>query len=484
MLRETKISVHRLSHLFGLSTEKRSNRSSSTKKEKLAPLDSDNPEEEPTEPTRIKGHGRNSHQVYKGADIITVEHSTLKIGNPCPLNCGGRLYEIDSGVVIRVVGSPIAKATRYQQQKLRCALCGERLTASLPQGICPEDRYDETVKAVIALQKYFMGSPFHRMEAFQSMIGMPLPDSVQWELVEQLADGVYPIYKALIRLAAQGKLLHNDDTYVRILSLMKENQEESERKRTGIYTSGIISLVENLQIVLFFSGRQHAGENLDDVLAHRAKGLEKALQMSDALSASKTKNEETIQCNCLAHARRKFVEIEEVWPQECGYVLDLIGEVYKNNAQTKDRAMSDEERLAFHKAHSLEPMKELKTWLDQQIDDHLVEPNSSLGKAIQYCRNHWEKLTRFLSEPGAPLDNNHTERALKIPIRNRKNALFYKTQHGALIGDILMSVIYTCWLNDVNPLDYLIEAQYHRSLILQNPESFLPWNYQSLTQAA
>ena len=198
--------------------------------------------------------------------------------------------------------------------------------------------------------------------------------------------------------------------------------------------------------------------------------------MSDALSASRTKEAETIQCNCMAHAFRKFDEIQEVWPDECQYVMQAIGKVYEVEQTSQKKGLSDLERLRLHQTQSTPVLDELKTWLDAQLEDNIVEPNNSLGKAIQYCRNHWDKLTRFLEIAGAPIDNNLNERVLKVPIRNRKNALFYKTQHGALVGDIMMSVIYTCWINDINPLEFLIQIQRNRSKVLQNPEQWLPWS--------
>jgi hypothetical protein len=92
---------------------------------------------------------------------------------------------------------------------------------------------------------------------------------------------------------------------------------------------------------------------------------------------------------------------------------------------------------------------------------------------------HWERLTLFLRKAGAPLDNNVCERALKKAILHRKNALFYKTQNGARVGDLFMSLIYTCQLNDANPFDYLTVLQQHADQLAASPERWLPWNYRN-----
>src|SRR5262249_16590498 len=122
-------------------------------------------------------------------------------------------------------------------------------------------------------------------------------------------------------------------------------------------------------------------------------------------------------------------------------------------------------------------MDELKRWLDTQIDDHLVEPNSSLGKAIVSMQKHWATLTRFLSVPGAPLDNNLAERALKLFIRQRNNSLFYKSTRSAYIASVLTSLIATCIYAGGTAVEYLVALQEHRSEVFADPAAWLPWAY-------
>jgi hypothetical protein len=121
-------------------------------------------------------------------------------------------------------------------------------------------------------------------------------------------------------------------------------------------------------------------------------------------------------------------------------------------------------------------MQELHVWLERQLGEKRTEPNSALGGAIGYTLKHWEKLTLFLRQAGAPLDNNVCERALKKAILHRKNALFYKTQNGAKVGDLFMSLIYTCQLNEANPFDYLTELQQNAEALAACPERWMPWN--------
>jgi hypothetical protein len=195
------------------------------------------------------------------------------------------------------------------------------------------------------------------------------------------------------------------------------------------------------------------------------------------------KDFETLLANCLTHGRRKFVDVVENFPQECRHVIEILATVYKNDAITRKREMSAQERLRYHQAHSAELMEGLEQWMTQQIAEKKIEPNSSLGEAISYMLNRWDKLTLFLRQPGAPLDNNICERALKKIILHRKNALFYKTENGAKVGDSFMSLIYTAELSGVNPFDYLTALLEHPEELRRHPQEWMPWNYQATVAA-
>jgi hypothetical protein len=261
---------------------------------------------------------------------------------------------------------------------------------------------------------------------------------------------------------------------MKILELMKENKDA---QRKGMFSSGIVSTLADRTIALFFTGRKHAGENLGEILSKRRPGMKPPIQMCDALSRNAPVEFATLMANCLAHGRRNFVDIVWNFPEQCTYVLEELKKVYQNDAHAKEQNLNPEERLAFHKKNSKPIMDGLDEWFESQFDEKKVEPNSGLGKAIKYMRKHWNELTLFLSEPGAPLDNNLCERALKKAILNRKNSLFYKTQHGAYVGDLFMSLIHSCVLCKVNPFDYLTELQKHSSALFKNPAQWLPWNY-------
>jgi len=480
-LEKKRTSINRLRDLlFGPRTEKTD--AVLKKKQRVESGASNNKGEK----KKSKGHGRNGAAAYKGAKRVSLKHESLLSGDPCAQSdCTGKVYPLkDPGVIVRIKGMPPLPATVYELEKLRCNLCNRVFTAKAPEDI-GESKYDETAVALIALLKYGAGFPFNRLEQLERNFGIPLPASTQWELVNDAAKQLAPLFDWYIDAAAQGEVLHNDDTPMKILELMAENEarkETGEKQRTGIFTSGVIARCEENLIALFFSGRNHAGENLQRVLENRAEELTAPIQMCDALSRNLPAEFETLLSNCLSHGRRKFVEQVNNFPEECTYILEVLAEVYEHDAKAREARMSPEQRWLFHQQHSGPPMAELHTWFERQFDEKLVEPNSGLGQAISYMRNHWQALTLFLREPGAPLDNNIAERALKKTILHRKNALFYKTQNGARVGDLYMTLIHTAELARINTFDYLCELQRHADELKDSPGQWMPWNYRKTLQ--
>ena len=231
------------------------------------------------------GHGRNGAAAFTGANRVAVAHATLHSGDPCPECRRGKVYrQKEPATLVRIVGHAPLEATVFEMERLRCNACGQVFTADEPETAGPE-KYDETAVAMIALLKYGTGVPFNRLERLQEQLGIPLPAATQWELMAAAAKLLRPALDELIRQAAQGSVMHNDDTGMRILRLTREPGD----KRTGTFTSGIVSLVGAWTIALFFTGWKHAGENLAEVLKQRAPGLPAPIQMCDALSRNTPK---------------------------------------------------------------------------------------------------------------------------------------------------------------------------------------------------
>ena len=422
------------------------------------------------------GHGRNGAEAFGGAQKVDIKHQKLTHGDRCPECDKGNVYgQTEPKVLVRIIGQAPLAATVYSLERLRCGACGQVFTAQEPEGV-GTDKYDETAAAMIAQLKYGAGTPFNRLEQLESQLGIPLPAATQWEIVEEAAQVIKPARDELIQQAAQGTVVHNDDTSMRVPMLKRDPSDD----RTGVFTSGIVSVDQGRKIALYFTGSRHAGENLAEVLKRRSAELPSPIQMCDALSRNVPKlpaGVEILLANCLAHGRRQFVDVAENFPNECRYVLEMLGQVYGHDAEARERGLTPDERLQLHQERSRPVMDKLHAWLEAQLTERRTEPNSGLGQAIGYLLRHWKPLTLFLRKAAAPLDNNIAERALKRAILHRKNALFYRTLNGAQVGDLFMSLIHTCQLCGANSFDYLVELQRHVRELTARPTEWMPWNY-------
>ncbi len=369
----------------------------------------------------------------------------------------------------------------YKRQRLRCRLCDAVFTAPLPAAVASLPKYDSSCASMIALLRYGNGMPHFRLEGLQASLYVPLPDATQWDIVAKAVPAPRVVFEELIRQAAQAPLLHSDDTPMKVLSLMaqraKAEADGVKPSAKAINTSGIVAVLEQRKVVLFFTGHAHAGKNMERVLAHRAQELAPAMQMSDALAANVAGEFETVLANCLAHGRRQVTDVAEQFPEAARHVIEALAEVYKHDARCRQEQLSPEQRLSYHQEHSKPVMDDLQRWMNEQFEQRLVEPNSGLGKALRNLIRHWDELTLFLRQAGAPLDNNLCEQVLKRAILHRKGSMFYKTASGAEVGDIYMSLIHTCRLCDVNPFEYLNALQHHAQDVIDHAARWLPWNY-------
>jgi transposase len=437
-------------------------------------------------PGTRKGHGRIGAAAYPHARCTHVEHDRAHVGDTCPQCSHGRLYRLrEPERIVRITGQPPLAAHTWELDRLRCSGCGGVFTAPAPaeaQG----PKYDERAAAIMALLRYRVGTPLHRLDRLQRNLETPVPASTQWEVVRDHVDAVVPVHDELGRRAASGRVLHNDDTSVRILELMGKRRAElvahgelPDPDRTGLFTTGFVSITADGPIALFFSGRKHAGENFTSLLAARDPGLPPPIHMCDGLDRNRPHGHAVIEDNCLAHGRRHIVDEADNFPAECRHVLEALGKVFKIDEQCKEQALSDDERLAVHQRDSALVMAELQRWMRAELDEKRVEPNSGLGDAFEHLLKRWDKLTLFLRVPGAPLDNNVCERALKMAIRHRNNSLFYRSQRGARVGDIYMALIYTAELHGENPFEYLVALLVHPADVAADPAAWLPWTFRA-----
>jgi transposase len=421
-----------------------------------------------------KGHGRLGANDYPGAETVFCQHSDFQEGDTCPLCHRGILHKKLPKVKIQIDGNAPLTAKRYELEQFSCSWCDFSATAQAPVDLSV--KYTARAVAILIYLHYGMGLPYYRLAKMQKMIGIPIAVSTQSELVESKMGSMHAIFNCLMKAAAQRDLLYQDDTGVRIQSLIKENKEGSPMRK-GMFTSGFIAEGEHT-IVLYFSGRAHAGENFDTILSQRDLDKGQVKRMADALSANSKHDADAIELKCSAHAFRRFRSLLSTYPEAALFVLGIYGQVYENDRICKSGKMSDQARLEYHQEHSGPLMDELETWFTTVLSDNEAEPNGVLAAECQYLSNHWFGLTQFLRIKGAPLDNNALESILKYMITYRKNSQSFKTAYSANYGSRLISIIITCMVNHINAVDYITQLQLHEQAVWGNPEAWMPWQYQ------
>lgn len=487
-----------------------------TEKQKKKP-DDNAPKKNPTGGgnPKGKGHGRTSNEDFPGAQRISCKHEELKAGDICPACGSGALKEENPALHQFWTGQAPLQLVIYELQRLVCNSCRSVYRASLPVEVTQsiqnglssqpevdtsvidpdtvtgpprstshgsERTYDLSADVMVAAMRYNYGVPNYRLERILRAMGIPLSAGTQWGMIQRVFTVAVTIYRYLWYRSANSDEFLNDDTRMKVLAIINaekqagppvKNKDGTERK--GAQTSCLLARVDGHRVVLYATGPKNAGENLNDILALRDPLLGIPRQMCDGLSVNIPADHKTEQANCNDHGRRKFNDELKNNEKNVTYVLELYGQIYHHDKQT--RGMSAKDRLYYHQEHSTHVVEKLEDWMSE-VYDVSVEPNSTLGGVIKYIRKRWSKLTAFLRIEGAPLSNAECERKIKSIIPHRKGSLFYKNLVGAFVGDGIMSVMQTCEEAKVSPIHYLNTICRYRTAVAAAPAAWLPWNYE------
>ena len=466
--------------------------------------DAEDDEQDAAEPS--KGHGRHGTGAFTSAKDYLHALALGVLGAICAA-CGlGRLSRYRDKVIVRVVGQSLFGAERHVFAQARCRLCGAIIRAEgvepVLDGIGTEYvTYHWSACAMLIVMHYFAGAPFKRLEALHQGWGIPIPDANRWQLVDRCDDYLAPLYKVIERHGVQHAItLRIDDTGSMIIELQRQIREETAALqrlgestrdvRTGINATGVYLETDQGTVVLFFTGRHHAGEIIDQLLAHRrlvARATEKKLiKVTDAASKNfdHAQGDLLAEAVCNAHAFLKFRAIKDAFPVEYAVAGAVYKNVFDHDDEAKTRGLDDRERMLYHRTHSKPEMERLRKMCKDKIEAGLVEPNSPLWEPLSFVINQWERLTRFYEIPGVPLDTNLVEQTLIIPVRYLAGSFAYKTQNGADVGDRHMSLVATANANGVEPVAYLTACLENHRDLAERPEHYLPWVYRKRIEAA
>ena len=451
-------------------------------------------QENPDKKTKPKNNRTNKKRKSTPQAPTVVYHkiTDYQRGQLCPACQVGKLYKFEPSKLLRVTGHARFEAQQHIVEQLRCNACQQTYKAPLPASVLEDgdatQMYGHSARTLMAIDKFFSGLPYYHQGNLADIFGHAISASTIFDQCEQVANAVMPVFYEFKKQAATAYQFLLDDTHNRILEQAPELRDKPNGKgqvlRTGVYSSGLIAqLNDGHEIVLFETSLGHAGEHLDSILKFRPPGLPPPLTMSDALSSNLVTVLAIKAAHCNAHARRQFYDIESLYPDEVDWVLEMYAKIWEADAQAKEKNLNPEQRLAYHQQHSLPVMQSIRDWGEAKLAADDFEEHSALGRAIKYFLRHYDQLILFCIEPGALIDNNRMEEKLKIVIRGRKTAHFYKTVNGAGVANVLISLIATAYGAGENVYDFLMVLQKYKQHLKSNPVAWLPWNYKKTIEA-
>jgi hypothetical protein len=412
------------------------------------------------------------------------------------------MYRYREKIVLRIVGQPLFRAEVHHHEQARCRGCGHIVRAQSPgyvsQGLGTDYiRYDWSACAMLMVMHYFGGAPFKRLESLHEGWGVPIPDANQWEVVNASDDLLLPLYKALEQHAIEKATnFRIDDTGAMVIALQQQIEaevaalqslgESTKDVRTGINATGLYWETPDGPVLLFYTGRHHAGEIVDQLLRHRRLSSPKLVKCTDGASKNFDHEhaDQLVEATCNAHAFLKFRDIKDKYPVEYAEAGRVYKQVFDHDDEAKALGLTPVDRMRYHREHSKPLMQQLKKMCEEKLTGKQVEPSSRLWEPLTFVINQWERLTRFCDVPGVPLDTNLVEQALILPVRYFAGSFNYHTEDGAVVGDHAMSLIASARANDVEPVAYLTECLRCHEDLAQRPEHYLPWVYRERIEKA
>jgi hypothetical protein len=486
-------------HTTGNTSSSGSNAASSD--EPASPSSGDG-ETDSSDSKKPKGHGRNGANAYRRAQHCAHALGPGVIGALCEKCKRAKMSRYREKVVLRIVGQPLFNAEVHHHEQGRCRGCGHIVRAQSPayvgEGLGTDYiRYDWSACAMLMVMHYFGGAPFKRIESLHEGWDVPMPDANQWEVVSAGDDLLLPLYRALEQHAIQKATnFRIDDTGSMVISLKKQISaeiaalqslgESTKDVRTGINATGSYWETPNGPVILFCTGRHHAGEVVDQFLRHRLLSSPKLVKCTDGASKNfaHEHGSKLVESTCNAHALLKFRDIKDKHPIEYAEAGRVYKQVFDNDDEAKALGLTPVDRMLYHRKHSKPLMRQLKTMCEEKISSKRVEPSSRLWEPLTFIINQWDRLTRFCDVPGVPLDTNLVEQALIMPVRYLAGSFNYQTEDGAVVGDHAMSLIATARANDVEPVAWLAECLRCHEDLAQRPEHYLPWVYRERLEGA
>lgn len=465
--------------LFGKSSEKISSDQLSLFNEAESELKPEAPEPSAEEISykRKKKQGQ-KEENFKDLPVETIEYYLPENEQNC--DCGSKLHIMSKQIrkELKIIPAQLS-VLEHIQYVYSCRNCEKNdintniKIAKMPQAPMSKSIASSSAIAYVMNEKFTKGIPLYRQEKEWQKMGVELSRQTMANWMITSSDKwMKLIYDRMKEHLIQKEILHADETTLQVLKEPGRNADTNSYM--WLYRTGR----DGPPIILYDYQTTRAGK-------HPARFLKefKGYLHTDGYEGYNLVPEVTL-VGCWAHARRYFVEAIKSLPPKKDNIPTVSEEglAFCNKLFEIERGLhkvTDKERYEKRLEQSKPLLDDFKNWL--QYQSKRVAPKTSLGKAIQYCRNQWDKLTAFLLDGRLEIDNNRSERAIKPFVIGRKNWLFSNTPKGAASSATIYSIIETAKENNLNPFEYLkylfdklpnIDINDNKSL-----DEFMPWSY-------
>ncbi len=401
------------------------------------------PPPEPEEEQRRYAEGQRRRQRTRAQK---AELPTEEVPHPAPEHCPGCRGEgpfshlpPDVSWSYEVVPARLVRH-RHIREVRRCG-CGQIFSGPAPRRVGECAHYGPGLHADAVVSKCADALPLNRLAKRYARSGVPMHRSTLTDLFHRTAGLVMPLYQRLSAIVAAAVYVNADETSQPVM--------DTEKCRTGFMWTFIAD-----QIVLYRFSPSRSGETPNTLLGD-STGV---LQVDGYTGYNHvTTPERRVRAGCLAHARRYFHKARDNCPAEADYVFDLVRRLYRVEREAARRGIiGTPTHQALRKHQSAPLMQAWRSWLEEQEPRHV--PKSPMGKAIRYTKNQWKPLTRFLTDPKIPLDNNVSERALRVIALGRDNFRWVGSDQAGENLAVLQTIVATCIASDVDPQAYLTDV--------------------------
>ena len=445
--------------------------------EKMPPMDREVRRGKSLDRAKVNSRRKDNADKKRELPKRRIEHRVPDQDRVCP-KCGGKeLRALGPGKETTVFEyiPPSFEQQVHVQEVLACR-CGEGIiTAPGAAKVIDKTQYGPGLLAHIIVSKCADSIPLYRLAKQYRRLEIPLSRSTLTDLFHRGAEIIAPIGRRIEQLVAQQPIVQADETVIRV-------QQKRKCRKGYLWTFLAWAMVagREVNLIAFHFSPSRSGETPVHVL-----GGTQGTLVVDAYTGynAVTTPSGRERSGCMSHVRRKFFDALPTAP-EASQALDLIRELYQVEHEAMESGVVRKtEHLTLRQTKSRPIMDRFKDWLDDQKPKHL--PKGAMGEALRYAINNWKSLTVFLGDEHVPIDNNASERSLRVAALGRKNFLFVGHDEAGRNIAALYTLVATCEANDVNPVAYLedvlIRIQTHPAAQI---DELLPTNWKSINVLA